>query len=99
MADTSGTSVAAGSVRASVCAVEVRFFAAAAEAADRTEETLSLPAGADLADLRAALTDRYGERMAKILGVAAYLVDSELTRDLTRPVGARVDVLPPFAGG
>lgn len=79
--------------------VDVRYFAAAAEAADRTEETLSLPDGAALADLRAALIDRYGERMDKILGVAAYLVDSDLTRDLARPVGAQVDVLPPFAGG
>ncbi|WP_430335684.1 MoaD/ThiS family protein [Rhodococcus sp. ACT016] len=88
-----------GSVQDSVRTVEVRYFAAAAEAADRAEETLSLPAGADLADLRTALIDRYGERMGKILGVAAYLIDSELTRDLTRPVGAQVDVLPPFAGG
>lgn len=99
MAEVSGTSGAAGAVRESVCTVEVRYFAAAAEAADRSAETLSLPLGADLADLRAALIDRYGERMEKILGVAAYLVDSELTRDPARPVGAQVDVLPPFAGG
>lgn len=96
MAEVSGT---VGAVSESVCTVEVRYFAAAAEAADRSIETLSLPLGADLADLQAALADRYGERMEKILGVAAYLVDSELTRDVARPVGAQVDVLPPFAGG
>ncbi len=79
--------------------VQVRYFAAAAEAADRTEETLTLPAAADLAHLRELLAERYGERMAKILGVAAYLVDSELTRDPNSAVGAQVDVLPPFAGG
>lgn len=79
--------------------VEVRYFAAAAEAADRSAETVSLPRDADLTDLQVVLIDRYGDRMAKILGVAAYLVDSELTRDLSRPVGAQVDVLPPFAGG
>lgn len=87
------------SVDAALRTVEVRYFAAAAEAADRPEETLELPDRADLADLRSALVERYGARMEKILGVAAYLVDSELTRDLTRPVGAQVDVLPPFAGG
>ena len=79
--------------------VEVRYFAAAAEAAGRSAETVSLPRDADLTDLQVVLIDRYGDRMAKILGVAAYLVDSELTRDLSRPVGAQVDVLPPFAGG
>ncbi|RVW05350.1 MoaD/ThiS family protein [Rhodococcus xishaensis] len=79
--------------------VEVRYFAAAAEAADRTEETLTLPTDADLALLRTTLIDRYGRRMEKILTVSAYLVDSELTRDLTRSVGVQVDVLPPFAGG
>ncbi|CAM3230682.1 molybdenum cofactor biosynthesis protein MoaD [Prescottella defluvii] len=79
--------------------VEVRYFAAAAEAADRTTETWSVPADTDLADLTVMLVDRYGAGMEKILGVAAYLVDSELTRDLTQPVGAQVDVLPPFAGG
>ncbi|RVW04670.1 MoaD/ThiS family protein [Rhodococcus spongiicola] len=82
-----------------VRAVEVRYFAAAAEAADRTEETLTLPANADLGQLRTALIERYGRRMEKILTVSAYLVDSELTRDLTCAVGAQVDVLPPFAGG
>ena len=79
--------------------VEVRYFAAAAEAAGRTEEPLAVPVGADLAHLRVVLAERYGEQMAKVLGVAAYLVDSELTRDPSSGVGAQVDVLPPFAGG
>ncbi|WP_237174203.1 MoaD/ThiS family protein [Prescottella equi] len=79
--------------------VQVRYFAAAAEAAGRTEETLTVPVGADLAHLRVVLAERYGEQMAKVLGVAAYLVDSELTRDPSSGVGAQVDVFPPFAGG
>lgn len=79
--------------------VEVRYFAAAAEAAGRAEETLTVPTTADLSALREVLVARYGRRMEKILAVAAYLVDAELTRDQTRPVGERVDVLPPFAGG
>ncbi|WP_137724354.1 MoaD/ThiS family protein [Prescottella subtropica] len=79
--------------------VQVRYFAAAAEAAGCTDETVEIAAGTDLAGLRTLLADRYGARMAQILAVSAYLVDSELTRDLDRPVGGQVDVLPPFAGG
>lgn len=79
--------------------VQVRYFAAAAEAAARAEETLTVPADADLTHLRAVLVERYGARMEQILGVAAYLVDSELTRDPNSAVGEQVDVLPPFAGG
>lgn len=91
--------------------IEVRYFAAAADAAGRDEETVELPAGADLAALRALLLDRYGADMQRVLSVAAFLVEGagpggaggpvqgELTRDLTHPVGSRVDVLPPFAGG
>ncbi|WP_305092081.1 MoaD/ThiS family protein [Prescottella sp. R16] len=84
---------------ADVCSVQVRYFAAAAEAAGRTDETVELAAGTDLAGLRSLLAARYGSRMEQILGVSAYIVDSELTRDLARGVGDRVDVLPPFAGG
>ncbi|WP_226438347.1 MULTISPECIES: MoaD/ThiS family protein [Rhodococcus] len=91
--------------------IEVRYFAAAADAAGRDKETVDLPRGADLGALRAALLDRYGTDMRRVLSVAAYLVEpagpggspsgvqGELTRDLTHPVGSRVDVLPPFAGG
>ncbi|UYP17679.1 MoaD/ThiS family protein [Rhodococcus sp. Z13] len=86
--------------------VEVRFFAAAVDAAGgREKDTVELPAGADLGALRAALVDRYGPDMDRVLTVAAFLLDpgeggtGELTRDLGRPAGSRVDVLPPFAGG
>ncbi|MEV0946147.1 MoaD/ThiS family protein [Rhodococcus sp. NPDC049939] len=83
----------------SVTAVSVRYFAAAADAAGRTGETLELPARADLGQVKSALLAKYGPDMERVLSVAAFLVDSELTRDLTRPAGAQVDVLPPFAGG
>ncbi|QBJ98535.1 MoaD/ThiS family protein [Rhodococcus sp. ABRD24] len=79
--------------------VQVRYFAAAADAAGCTEESLLLRPDADLGALKAVLIDRYGDRMARILDVAAFLVDSDLTRDLTRPATGQVDVLPPFAGG
>ncbi|WP_408015821.1 MoaD/ThiS family protein [Rhodococcus chondri] len=86
--------------------IEVRYFAAAADAAGRDKETIELPGGADLAALRAVLIDRHGFDMERILSVAAFLVEpgdavgsAALTRDLTVEAGPRVDVLPPFAGG
>ncbi|MFC9554057.1 MoaD/ThiS family protein [Rhodococcus sp. NPDC056960] len=79
--------------------ISVRYFAAAADAAGRGLETLDMPTGADLGQVKSALLAKYGTSMERVLSVAAFLVGSELTRDLTAPVGARVDVLPPFAGG
>ncbi len=77
--------------------VAVRYFAAAAEAAGREEEVLRVEpvAGA----LRAELTRRYGSAMQRVLDSGSLLVDGVVTRDPDRPIRARVDVLPPFAGG
>jgi molybdopterin converting factor small subunit len=81
-----------------VVVLTVRYFAAARAAAGVSEETL--PAGT-LHDLREAMVDAHGERLAAVLKVASYLVDGQSWRDLHAPlpVGATVDVLPPFAGG
>lgn len=82
-------------------AVELRYFASAAEAAGRTEERLELPAGTTLAALRERLAGR-GLEMARIIGVSSYLVNALSTpADSLAPLadGDRVDVMPPFAGG
>ncbi|CCF64840.1 MoaD/ThiS family protein [Nocardia cyriacigeorgica] len=79
--------------------VEVRYFAAIADAVGKDTETLDLPAGATVGDLRTALARTYGPDLDKMLDVCAYLVDDELTRDAAVALSARVDVLPPFAGG
>ncbi len=76
--------------------VLVRYFAAAAEAAAREEETLT---AATAGELRTALIDRYGDAMEKVLRSGSFLVDGVVTRDPERVLGDRVDVLPPFAGG
>jgi molybdopterin synthase sulfur carrier subunit len=81
-----------------VAEVLVRYFAAAAEAASREEETLELP-DATLGGLRTELLARYGEPMAAVLRSGSFLLDGVVSRDPARPLGARVDVLPPFAGG
>jgi molybdopterin synthase sulfur carrier subunit len=77
--------------------VVVRYFAAAAEAAGREEE--HLPAVSTVGQLRAVLVERYGSAMARVLASGSFLVDGVVSRDDTRSLGARVDVLPPFAGG
>ncbi|WP_028479840.1 MoaD/ThiS family protein [Nocardia sp. CNY236] len=79
--------------------VEIRYFAAIAEAVGRTGEALDLPAGATVADLRATLSATYGPDVDKMLSVCAYLIGDELTRDPEAPLSSTVDVLPPFAGG
>ncbi len=81
--------------------VELRYFAAAAEAAGRAEERLELPAGTTLAALREQLAGR-GLEMARVIGVSSCLVNALSTpADSLTPLadGDRIDVLPPFAGG
>ena len=76
--------------------VEVRYFAAAAEAAGRDSESL---AAATVGELRSLLKDRYGEPMTRVLRSGSFLVDGVVSRDPARALGERVDVLPPFSGG
>lgn len=77
--------------------VFVRYFAAASEAAGRLEETVQ--AVRTVGDLRTVLIDRYGDAMARVLGSGSFLVDGIVSRDDTKALGSRVDILPPFAGG
>ncbi|MFC6011041.1 MoaD/ThiS family protein [Nocardia lasii] len=79
--------------------VEVRYFAAIADAVGKNTESLDLPAGATVADLRATLAATYGSDIDGLVGVCAFLIGDELTRDPTAMLRDRVDVLPPFAGG
>ncbi|HUG51562.1 MAG TPA: MoaD/ThiS family protein [Terrimesophilobacter sp.] len=79
--------------------VTVRYFAAAAEAAGRDEEELSLENGATLGSLRSLLEARYGEPMGRVMRTGSFLIDKVVRRDSSFPLAARVDVLPPFAGG
>ena len=75
----------------------VRYFAAAADAAGREEELL--PSQSTVGQLKALLVERYGDTMARVLASGSFLVDGVVSRDDSRPLGSRVDVLPPFAGG
>ena len=77
--------------------VLVRYFASAAEAAGREEEVL--PAVPTVGQLRAVRVERHGAAMARVLASGSFLVDGVVSRDDSRALGVRVDVLPPFAGG
>lgn len=96
MADVTTTTSATGTVL-------VRYFAAAAEAAGVEEERLDLgtPLGSasTVGALRDLLVERYGPAMARVVANGSFLVDGVVRRDPGAPLGAQVDVLPPFAGG
>ncbi|MEV6767874.1 MoaD/ThiS family protein [Nocardia sp. NPDC051030] len=79
--------------------VEVRYFAAIADAVGKSSELLDLPADATIGDLRTSISAAYGPKLDPMLAVCAYLIGDELTRDATARLTPRVDVLPPFAGG
>jgi sulfur-carrier protein len=77
----------------------VRYFAGARAAAGGVSTESA--AADSLHDLSQVLTDRHGERMGLVLKAASFLVDGLACHDrhARLPVGATVDVLPPFAGG
>lgn len=76
---------------------EVRYFAAAAEAAGRQGESL---AASNIAELRALMVDRHGEALERVLTKCSLLVDGVAAGpDTALGDDAVVDVLPPFAGG
>ncbi|MGH3715120.1 MAG: MoaD/ThiS family protein [Micromonosporaceae bacterium] len=78
--------------------VLVRYFAGARAAAGCAEEKVAV---ATLDELAGALTASHGERLARVLTVASFLVDGVAWHDRRAPLpaDATVDVLPPFAGG
>jgi molybdopterin converting factor small subunit len=78
--------------------VTVRYFAAARAAAGLAQEQAEAPT---LAALLEELSAGRGPQLAKVFGVASFLVDGLTWRDREAPLppGATIDVLPPFAGG
>ncbi|MEU6861565.1 MoaD/ThiS family protein [Glycomyces sp. NPDC046736] len=76
----------------------MRYFAGAKAAAGIGEERID---ASDVAELRAALAQRHGPVLDKVLAVSTLLVDGLAARDeaTALPSGVTVEVLPPFAGG
>jgi molybdopterin converting factor small subunit len=83
------------------CRVTVRYFAGARAAAGLADERLELPEGSTVDDVVGAAVDRHGAALARVLEASSLLLDEVAVRDRATPlpVGATLDVLPPFAGG
>lgn len=79
--------------------VTVRYFAAAAEAADREHEVLVFDSTPNLGDLHDRLLTEYGDPMARVLRSGSFLVDGTVSKDRAKTIEQNVDVLPQFAGG
>ncbi|MGO1622110.1 MoaD/ThiS family protein [Flaviflexus sp.] len=80
--------------------VEVRYFASVAEAAGIPSETLPYEDGMTAGQLRTQLKETRPGEFSRLMGISALLVNGVSADDITvLPTGARIDVLPPFAGG
>jgi len=79
--------------------VEIRFYAGAADAAGTTATTLEA-GGLSAEELMTRLAGP-DEALARVLACCSLLVDGVLVRNRAERISgeARVDVLPPFAGG
>ena len=80
---------------------EVRFFAAARDAAG---ESGTHVAAGTVEELTNELIRRYGDPFGRVLGVSSLLVDGQVlavdgSMGQELPAVGVVDVLPPFAGG
>lgn len=80
--------------------VTVRFFAAAAAAAERESVALVLPAGSSIDDVIDELLVQ-SDDMALVMPKCSFLCDGIAVRDRTIALvaGQTLDVLPPFSGG
>ena len=75
----------------------IRYWAGARAAAGTAEEPFSGSTVQEVLDQAAA---RHGERLARVLSVASFLVDGvRVGADTVLADGATIEVLPPFAGG
>jgi sulfur-carrier protein len=81
--------------------VTIRYFAAARAAAGVESEPLELPDGGTVEHTLAAIRERHGAELARVLERCSFLLDEVVVRDRAArvPAGATIDVLPPFAGG
>ena len=75
----------------------LRYWAAARAAAGVHEEPFD---GSTLGDVLDRAAAAHGPELARVLGVASFLVDGVRSgRDSVLADGVTVEVLPPFAGG
>ncbi|MFC0315053.1 MoaD/ThiS family protein [Gordonia phosphorivorans] len=78
--------------------ITVNYFAGLVDRTGCAREQLEL-AALTVADLRAAVRARHGEETGELVEHCSVLDGDALLRDGAAPIGAEVDLLPPFAGG
>jgi molybdopterin converting factor small subunit len=83
--------------------VTIQYWAAAKEAAGVAAESVEAETLAEALDVIAARRGD-GGRLRSVLAVSSFLVDGapagrRVAADLVLPEAARIEVLPPFAGG
>jgi sulfur-carrier protein len=83
--------------------VTIQYWAAAKEAAGVATESVEAGTLAEALDVIAARRGDDG-RLRSVLAVSSFLVDGapagrRVAADLVLPEAARIEVLPPFAGG
>jgi molybdopterin converting factor small subunit len=86
--------------------VTIQYWAAAKEAAGVAAESVEAETLAEALDVILArrADDASTERLRSVLAASSFLVDGapagrRLPSDLALPEAARIEVLPPFAGG
>lgn len=101
MTDTHTDPTPTGDAQQPCVALQVRYYASARAAAGTEAESVTLPAGASVADAVQELRERHPQPLARVLEAASFLVDGVAVRDRSTPLpaAAQLDVLPPFAGG
>lgn len=78
--------------------VTVTYFAALVDRTGCRREQLDLDE-ATVGGLRAAVAARHGDGVGALAAASSVLDGERLLRDDADPIGAAVDLLPPFAGG
>lgn len=84
--------------------ISVRYFAGAAAAAGREQDSLAAPSAAPTLEQLLRLVSDIRPEVAEVLTRCSFLWDGVAVRDRTAPLpaspgGGTLDVLPPFAGG
>ncbi|MBT0767463.1 MoaD/ThiS family protein [Kineosporia sp. J2-2] len=80
--------------------ITIRYFAGARAASGIESEQVPVTGPTPLGHLAGELAERHGPALRRVLEASSFLID-EVAGDRSRivPIGAVVDVLPPFAGG
>ena len=84
--------------------VTIQYWAAAKEAAGVAAESVEAETLAEALDVIVARRGDDDERLRSVLAASSFLVDGapagrRVPADLVLPEAARIEVLPPFAGG